>query len=341
MPRRCLSIILCVALVLAAAPTARSEPAQLSRIRRHMQQRLLEVPNYTCQETIERLTRPQHARQFEELDKVRVEVAQVGRTEMLAWPGDRFEVKPLSAFVPSGLMSNGAFVMHARSLFVRDAASFRRAGGGRKLVRFDYRVTRERRGYRIRAFGQSAIVPYHGSFWADPQNLDVLRLEVYADSIPPNLQMSRAETVIEYQRIKIGSTEALLPKTAELTVTRGSRAQERNRITFTNCRQYGSESMITYAAPQEPPEPIVAGATHADVPPISVPAGLRIALILETPIEAAQAVIGTAVEAATASDVVESGRVVIPKDAKISGRVRQIRKIGKPLRAIEVGVEFT
>src|SRR5690349_21861401 len=119
-----------------AAP---SEPALLSRIREHMRQRLLEVPNYTCQESIERLTKPHHARAFEEVDKVRLEVAQVGRTELLAWPGVQFEPKPLSTFVPSGLMSNGAFVMHARGLFLADRASFRYAGR-KRLVRYDYRV---------------------------------------------------------------------------------------------------------------------------------------------------------------------------------------------------------
>jgi hypothetical protein len=39
--------------------------------------------------------------------------------------------------------------------------------------------------------------------------------------------------------------------------------------------------------------------------------------------------------------VTDGDRVVIPGGAKVTGRVRQIRRLGRPLRAIEVGVEFT
>jgi hypothetical protein len=258
---------------------------------------------------------------------------------MLAWPGDRFEVKPLSAFVPSGLMSNGTFAMHARSLFVRDIAAFQQTGG-KPMVRFDYHVPHERSGYRIRSFGQSATVAYRGSFWADPQTLDVLRLEVHVDSIPVRLQMSKADTVIEYQRITIGAAEALLPKTAELTVTRRGGRQERNRISFSGCRQYGSESLITYGASNDTKLPAKLDVI-ADIPGVKLPPGLRLSLILETSLDAQQTAIGTSLEATVTNDVVDGDRVLIPRGAKVSGRVRQLRKIGKPVREIEIGLEFT
>ena len=320
--------LLCT-LLIGSAPAADTGRAQLERIRRHMQERLQVVPNFTCAEMIQRLSRPPGAAEFEEMDQVRLEVAQVGRTELLAWPGGEFESKPLSAFVPSGLMSNGAFVTHIRHLFLSDRASFRFVSAA-PLVRFDYRVPRGQSGYRIRAFSHAAIVGYHGSFWADPATGDVLRLEVYTDSIPKDLGMSKAETTIEYQRIRIGASEALLPRTAELTITRLNRRQERNRIVFSGCRQYASESVITYGGkPEQAPLP--------EIPSVTAPAGLRLELALAAPLDAAHSAIGAPVEAAAAEDA--GG--VIPKSAAVRGRVRSLRKIGRPVHTIEVGLEFT
>ena len=33
------------------------------------------------------------------------------------------------------------------------------------------------------------MVGYHGTFWVDPSSMDLIRLEVYADDIPRNLEI--------------------------------------------------------------------------------------------------------------------------------------------------------
>src|SRR5690348_8335124 len=74
--------------IFAQAP---QRDALLPRIRLHMQQRLSDVPNYTCRETIERSWRAPKGKQFHQIDRLLLEVAQVGGRELLAWPGGKFE----------------------------------------------------------------------------------------------------------------------------------------------------------------------------------------------------------------------------------------------------------
>jgi hypothetical protein len=345
MPLRAGAVWTCGLIALCAQAPPR-ETLLLSRIRQHMQQRLSDVPNYTCQETIERSVRPPRKRKFRQIDKVLLEVAQVGGRELLAWPGGRFEAKPLSAFATSGLMSNGAFAMHARSIFFGGRATFTYVGarraGGPKLVRYDFKVPQALSGYRVKSGPKAAVVGYHGSLFADPETLDVARLEVYTDSIPQEIPMAKADMTIEYQPVRIGSTQALLPKAAELSVLRrGTRNLERNRITFSGCRQYGSESVISYASPQALPPAAADKPEDRDVVDLQLPAGLLLPVRLETALDSTQTAVGTPVLALVDEDVTDGGRLLIPKGARLSGRVRSLARVGPPMRAFEIGLEFS
>jgi hypothetical protein len=299
-----------------AALCAETQPgaALLPRIREHMQSRLSAAPNYTCRETIERFERHSNARQFRLIDTLLLEVAQVSGRELLAWPGGQFEAKPLSAFATSGLMTNGAFAMHARGLFFGDHAAWKYAGEreeeGRKLVRFDFKVSRAESGYRVKSGAASAVIPFHGFILADPESLDAVRIEIFSDSIAREIGMERADMVIEYQRAQIGVTDALLPKMAEVTtVLRGSKTRQRNRIAFSGCRQYGSESVISF-------HDVAAGAE------ITLPARTRIVLRLTAALDFANIRQGTPIQAVVDEDVTDGARLLMPKGARVWGTVR-------------------
>jgi hypothetical protein len=230
---------------------AAPDPTLLARLKDHMQHRLSDVPNYTCQETIERAERRSSANEYRVLDTLQLEVAQVGGRELLAWPGGSFEAKPLSAFASNGLMTNGAFAMHARGLFFGDRAAWKYGGerqdGDQRVIRFEFSVPLHNSGYRVKSATAEAVIPYHGFLLADPETLDVERIEVFSDSIAKAVGMERVDMVIEYQRVRIGKADALLPKSAEvITTLRHSKLRQRNRIVFSGCRQYGSDSVVTF-----------------------------------------------------------------------------------------------
>jgi hypothetical protein len=317
----------------------------LARIREHMQQRLSKVPNYTCRETIERAERRGTMSGFMVMDTMLLEVAQVGGRELLAWPGGRFEAKPLSAFATSGLMSNGAFAMHARALFFGDRATWKYGGErieeGRKLVRFDFVVLKDKSGYRVRSASGAANIPYHGFILADPQTLDVARIEVFSDSIPRPVGMERADMVIEYQRARIGASDALLPRSATVVSTlRDRKVKQRNRIEFSGCRQYGSESVISFL-----PENVVPQAEEKvglpGAPEIRLPEGTHLVLRLAAGLDSANTPVGSRIQAVVDEDVRDGERVLMPKGAKVSGRVRTLSRVVRGGNAFEVGLEFT
>ena len=53
----------------------------------------------------------------------------------------------------------------------------------------------------------AGLVAMKGAIWADPDSLDLLRLKVQADDIPPALDVVDATLLIEYSRTRIGDAK--------------------------------------------------------------------------------------------------------------------------------------
>jgi hypothetical protein len=251
--------VMCCLWAVRAQSDLPRDVVQLSRIKAHMKERLLQVPNYTCLETIERMQKLPKAGKFKLLDTVRLEVAEVSGKELLAQPGGRFEEGNPATFVHSGVMANGLFSTHTRALFIHDAATFTYAGkdefDGRNLVRYDFQVSLLRSGYTIVRPHARAVVAYHGSFWCDPLDYDMYHLRVIADNIPRNIGLLDAGLEIEYQKVRIGPSDALLPRKADLNLIEFGGRENRNIITFSECRQYGSDSVVSFEAEPAAPPP--------------------------------------------------------------------------------------
>jgi hypothetical protein len=245
----CAAGLVC-AFCLTAQTGAPPQVELLVRIRQHMKSRLQQVPNYTCLETVERSEQASSTAKFKTVDTIRLEVAEVNGNELFARPGKKFEAAHPSVYVKNGLTANGMFAMHSRALFLENTARFTYAGedeiDGRRLVRYDYQVAQAASGFRITTGARQAAVAYHGSFWSDPRTLDTYHFRLVAENIPPELGVSDAGMDVDYQSVTIGSAEALLPRRADLSSTDASGKRMRNITTFSNCKYYGSESVITF-----------------------------------------------------------------------------------------------
>jgi len=240
-----------VAILCLAQTEVPREVLLLARIQQKMREQLARMPDYTCLETIERFERAHRAPSFRLVDTVRLEVAHVGAKELYARPGgQKFEESELPNLIGWGMMASGDFALHLKSVFGSGIPVFNYGGeeelDGRRTVRYHYRVPQNLSGYRLRVGRQQGIVAFSGSFWADPETLEVLRLEVRAEEIPPNLPVLSAVTVIDYGKVPIGGSEALLPRRAELVMTETLGRQNLNRTEFTNCRQYVGESVVLF-----------------------------------------------------------------------------------------------
>ncbi|MCZ2148757.1 MAG: hypothetical protein LC126_13390 [Bryobacterales bacterium] len=318
---------------LCAQAKLSGETLLLARIRARAAENLRRLPNYTCLETIERSMRRAASRRFELIDLVRLEVAYVDGKEMFAWPGSRtFEDRDITEMVSGGAIGNGSFALHARGIFLSNSALFQYAGeitlAGRAAVRFDYHVPMVRSGYKLRVKPEEGIVGYKGSFWIDPQTLDLMRLDVDINDIPPNIPVAAGRESLEYARAKIGGKDFLLPRRSELMLTDLGGNESRNYLHFNGCREFSGESVINF---EDVPEGPIVGKK----PPvhITLAEGLDVDLKLQTTIEAGVTAMGDPVTALVARDVRGKGHIYVPKGAVVAGRIVRLQRGNGPREA--------
>jgi hypothetical protein len=314
---------------------------KLARARAHMSGLLQRLPNYTCLQNIERTRRGPSGR-MQLVDMVRMEVALVNGNELFAWPGSKkFQDTKLIDMVKGGAIGNGSFALHAKSVFQSNSPRFTFVGerireDGRRTLRWDYVVPQFLSGYLLRSGGQEAIVGFHGSVWVDGSTLDAVRLEVHADDIPAHLKIHAASDAMDYQRVKLGEEEFLLPAKSELTVVGMDAHESVNRTTFTGCRQYTGESVISF-------DDLTPDATEAAGAPertLHLPAGVNLQVALETPVEQNRSAVGDPITAILKKEVKLGSGLVAPKGAFLHGRVTHMRRQDGQAAGWAVGFEF-
>jgi hypothetical protein len=323
---------------LAMADDLAPEVVQLSHLKRKMRQVLAQVPNYTCLETIQRYGLERHSTSFQLLDTVFLEVSNVGNKELLAWPGARrFEEADLSNFTAGGMLGSGIFALHARNVFLIDTNSIQFYGSeemdGRATARYDFKVPQAWSGLQIRANGTSATVGTQGSFWIDPDALELLRMEIRAIDIPAALGIERSVTRIDYARVHIGESAVLLPQSARVVLNLFTGDARRNDIEFSHCREYRTDSSIRFDMPETRPQSSAARL-------LDLPAGLMVAIDLQSAIDSATAHVGDLLSGRVADDVRRKGEIIIPKGALVSGRIRNLKRVRSPEPAFDITIEL-
>ena len=299
----------------------------LTKIRTRMIFNLQHQPNYTCVETIERSTRPKLTNKLKLVDTLRLEVALVDGKELFAWPGSKkFEDSDVTKMITTGAIGNGNFGTLAQALFETRSATFHYKGiekhRGKNSIRFDYNVPQMLSGYRIRVSTVSAIVGFHGSFYADAATDDIQRIEVEADDLPPALLLSSTSDKIDYAVARVGEGDFLLPAESELSMVGFNGAEERNHVKFSSCRQFSGESVVTFGdAPESKPD-------AAPVPTrvFDLPEGVDMELALVKDIDLNKAAIGDPVYARVEKDVKQKNEILIPKGATVTGRIVRLEK---------------
>jgi hypothetical protein len=314
-----------------------------------MKQNLTRVPNYTCLETMIRTRRapssmivavPGKSVPFRRTDVLRFEVAEIDGEELFAFPGNHdFRKMTLREMSPTGLMGNGEFATFAKAVFTSNTAEYHFIGeeklDGQATLRWDFRVSELESGYQlVTSFGQ-AIVGFHGAFWANPQTFDVIRMSITADDIPPALGIDQAGQGIDYALVRIGASTALLPQSGEITMRQITGSEDRNQLTFTHCREYGVETTLSFGEVDASAEP--SGGTHA----VELPAGLLLTIRLETPVDSEKALVGDTISGKVDEDARLKGKIVVHKDALVSGRIRRLEQHLEGWPYVVARLEFT
>jgi hypothetical protein len=322
------------------------EVVLLSKVKRHVKEELARLPDISCLETVQREIQPPAAKPHA-LDTVRLEVLATSSRELYAAPGERkfSENHPIS-YVGSGVIGDGFFGMFLREILVDGSVSYDYKGeedvAGRRLARYDYRLPLMASGHNFHLQEGSGRVGVHGSFWADPQTFDVLRLEMNAEDFPPTLPLIDALTVINYAPTSLGGSQsALLPQSGEFYMTRFSGEVDHNHIEFTHCRLYGAQSSISFVPPDAASEETPRfGASSNDDTLRPLPPGLQIAVRLNSKISEGTPV-GTLIEGTVADNVTVKGKVIVANGSRVRGRIRRLERYSAPSPHFILAIEFT
>jgi hypothetical protein len=239
----------------AAKSLAADNPEEiLARVRTSMLKHLEQLPNYTCHEVIDRAVRPRTG-SFQHMDRVELEVAFTGHGELFATAADgQFQDQPVFNLVPSGTMASSPMGSHVDGLFATDMAEFKFAGetkrDGHKTFRFDFHVPQEKSQYLVRHNSVEAIVAFKGSIWVDTETLDLVRVELKTEHIPPRVGVTAVEEAMRYDSMHIGNTDFSLPQHSQLMTVDDTGFYSMNDVRLENCREYVGQSQITFGAPQ-------------------------------------------------------------------------------------------
>jgi hypothetical protein len=306
------------ALLLAAAAAGGQDP--ISLIRARVAETTARTPNYTCLETIERRWYADEYATSQVLDRMRFEVAVIDGKEQFAWPGgSRFDSQELQKLLERGLTKTGDFSGFLSGIFGSNSATYTLVGEQpaaiRRAIRYDYRVAQANSGYRMALNGVQALVGFHGSFWVDPETLDLTRLEIEGDDIPPVLKTSSAKMAIDYGLVAVGAGSFLLPQATDVRLVSDRGLASRTITRFSQCRQFLAESSISF---EERPVEQVANQTDAGA---ELPPGVTLEVGLAAPISRKTAATGDVVEAELRKDVKAKGGILVPKGAAVEGRI--------------------
>ncbi len=314
----------------------------LARIKRRVGEEMARLPDYTCLETAQRYAKaPGPKSVIQPLDTLRLEVLDTGDQELYARPGARgFQRENPASFVDTGLTGTGIFALYLRNLLVNGNGICRYRGeeevNARRAARYDFRVPLLGSGMIIRLESISAAVATKGSFWVDPGSLDLLRLAVEADEIPPGLPLASSTWTIEYGRMNIGTRSVLLPQTAAIDLRETNGREARNLIEFTHCQEFHAESAVRF----DDAAPAPGGLPPSEAPAEVLPGGLVVALALNAPLSSDDPA-GAEIEGRIAANVMQKGKTVLGQGVVVRGRIRRIEPASGASARSTLVLEFT
>ncbi len=332
----------CVTAAVAGADQIAPEILSLARIQHKMADELKRLPNYSCMETVDRYTSARGARP-KPFDRIRIQVAIVDGRELYSWPGATvFSDQRLPDMVQSGFVGDGDFASMTRNIFIGKTATIRFSGeeqsDGRKLLRYEFRIPQMLSGWTVRLGGSSGVVGAAGSFWADAETYDLVRLQFEAQDLPPFSQDRTIAEDVTYARVHLGESEILLPAAMDLTSESFNGDTHWNHGTFTQCRKYAAESSISFGDEDDLAKAVSGKVEKDDA--LALPAEIDLHVQLEKAIDCRRAAVGDEVRAMLAKDL-KVDRVLFRKGTAVKGIVRKMALQEGNRPYYEVGLEFT
>ena len=339
-------------------------PAQLlfNRLRDRVLAEVHKAPRYTCVETVVRHQyRPalggfrsncqaliaERARLNSPglevwRDRLHLDVAIGEDSEIFSWAGAKqFESGDLQTLTLSGSTGSGDFGSFLASVFGADGEGFHYTGEHDTpvghLAMFEYRVPLAKSHYSFRTNdNQSQTVAYEGSFYAVPATAELRRLIVDAHEFPISSDICRVYDTIDYERVRIGSGDFLLPEVSRMDVLYSTALETLNETHYSGCHEFTGQSTIRFDDPAEPNAP--AAQTMAALK--SLPPKTRVRVKIDPPIDSDHGAVGDEITGVVEHDVRIKGQTIVRATDKLHGRILRFEQFQFPIPRWVVAIRF-
>ena len=367
--------ILLAMFALRAASAADGDPLEvLSSVIAKVRANDQAMPNYTCVETVDRdfyrpasgapvlacalrvAAAPQPLGETEPVDpmwltlsdRLRLDVALVQRGEIYSWLGaSRFDEGGIDRLVRRGPIATGGFGAMFNMVFRENAAGFHFERAiildGRSLMQYSFDVKQPDSHYKVKMLaGEWYIAPYHGTFLADRATAEVVRLTFQTAPLPETVGTCQTTIDMDFDTQRIGGAPLLLPRQVRQRFLNHDGRETRNTITFSRCREYQTQSTITF---DTDPGTRAPGDSGAPPRPATIRPGLRFSIELASPLRADQAAAGDPFTGRLLEPLKDGRRVIAQKGAVVEGRLLRLEIYRQPAqvmvalqpRSIEIG----
>lgn len=248
-------------------PSAAVQKEALDNARQYALSYSKRLPDFICVQVTRRYFDPSGLEMWNKMDTI---------TERLSYFEQKEDYKvvlvnsrpvEMSHDQLAGATSSGEFGSMLKQIFEKDSdADFRwdrwATLRGRRNHVYNYQVRQDRSKYTIWFDKKMSVVPgYRGQVFVDADTFAVTRIVFDAFDIPPSFPVQQARTLLDYDYIKIGESEHVLPLRAEVRMREG-RNLTKNEVEFRMYRKFGADATIKF----DTPEPLPAEATQEGPP---------------------------------------------------------------------------
>jgi len=250
-------------------------------------------------------------------DRLRLELKVSQGMEIGAWAGDsQFSSRSIFDLSGGGAYGTGTLGPFLADIFQYGGATYNymreETAGGLKLAAYGYRVPLLSSHYLVKTGSDWTPTAFSGVFWIDSDSLELRRLMVDANEMPPETGGCEAETTVEYQKVPVGTGEFLLPVRSSMRVVVMDATETRTTAVYSGCREYHGEATIRFDTAALGRE--VQGAAASTDP---FPAGLSLSLALTSAIDTDTTAAGDIVMAKLRKPVRAHAEVLAPAGARL------------------------
>jgi hypothetical protein len=324
----------------------------LTRVRAKVAYDAKRIPRYVCSQRIERqtfhaqskkpgdcgaiilrrLNNPSVDAGLATTDRAKLDVILSEGSELFSWPGrHRFDAATPADLLSGGLSGSGDFASFRIDVFMLDGVAIKyesRCEDG-NCLRFSYDVPIDLTHYILRTPEHDVRIGYHGTFDADADTAEVLRLVVTATDVERILPGAcEMDTRMTYARAASDSGEFMIPAVTEKHLLRSDGMRFENKLSYEDCRQYSSESVVKFDG--DVTEPKSANAP-ARAPATPAPG---------TNIDSEMSFAGDTVEGALTDSIRDSSGGRIKSGTIVRGHISQMEKVWWPQREIVLSLRF-